>query len=203
MTPPQRTMVVQQVHLPNGQQLSVTPVFGGFTFKSTNLDVHHSAFPPGWTVILQTEDEVDDIEERLRRRSKITASRDSDESPTKHTVTHRFTRPTLQSDTVFISSISMPSNNDFKQPSSPTRQLAMMLWATLYWYFHKEPPSPHVITEASSLTSEGGRPKADWRIRVKREGIFKGKNTLQKLERMGLIASEESCVGVDTDVRHR
>ena len=199
-------MVAQQVHLPNGQQLSVTPVFGGFTFKSTNLDVHQSAFPPGWTVIMQTEDEVEDAEERIRRRSKIPAHRDIVEIPAKqtttHIVTHRFTRPTLRSDSVFISSISMPSNNDFKQPSSPTRQLAMMLWATLYWYFHKEPPNPHIATEASSLTPESGRPKADWRIRVKREGIFKGKNTLQKLERMGLIASEESCVGVDTDIRH-
>ena len=195
-------MVAQQVHLPNGQQLSVTPIFGGFTFKSTNLDIHHSAFPPGWTVILQTEDEVDDLDDKIRRRSKIAVNRDHDDGPPKHTVTHRFTRPTLRGDSVFISSISMPSSNDFKQPSSPTRQIAMMLWATLYWYFHKEPPNPHITTEASSLTPETGRPKADWRIQVRREGIFKGKNTLQKLERMGLIASEDSCVGIDTDIRH-
>jgi N5-hydroxyornithine acetyltransferase len=196
-------MVVQQVRLPNGQLLSVSPIFGGFTFKSNNLDLHHSAFPPGWTVILQTEDEVDDIEEKVRRKSKINLTHDvPDETPLKQTVTHRFTKPTLQNDSLYLSSISMPSSNDFKAPHSPTRATAMMLWATLYWYFHKEAPSSHIITKASIVTPESGRPKADWRIKIKREGIFKGKNTLQKLERMGLIASEDSCVGTDTDVRN-
>ena len=196
-------MVLSHVHLPNGQSLSVVPVFGGFTFKNQGLDLHHSAFPPGWTVILQTEDEIDEMDERFRKRTKISINPvPSDESPTKQTITHRFTRPTLQNDSLFLSSISMPSSTDFKGPTSPTRQIALMLWATLYWYFHKEAPSPHVQTEASSLTPDSGRPKADWRIKIKREGILKGKNTLQKLERMGLISSEDSCVGVDTDLRN-
>jgi N5-hydroxyornithine acetyltransferase len=195
-------MVAQSVHLPNGQILSVSPVFGGYTFKSSQLDLHHSAFPPGWTVILQTEDEVEETDERLRRSSKISLYRDpSDESSTKHTITHRFTKPTLQNDSLFLSSISIPSSSDFKMSSSPTRQIALMLWSTLYWYFHKEPPSPHVTTEASSLTPESGRPKANWRIRIKREGILKGRNLMQKLERMGLVASEDSSVGTDTNIK--
>lgn len=192
----------QQVYLPNGQVYIVTPVFGGFTFKSTNLDLHHSAMPPGWTVILQTEDEVE--EEPERRKSKVSLNRrtsEDGEAPRKTTVVHRFTRPTIQSDSLFISSISMPSSSDFKNTASPTRNIAMMLWATLCWYFHKEAPNPHAYTDASALTPESGRPKLDWRIKIKREGIFKGKNTLQKLERMGLIASEDSCVGSDTDIR--
>ena len=195
----------QHVHLPNGQTCTVTPIFGGFTFKSNNLDIHQSAMPPGWTVILQTEDIVEEVDERLRRASRITVIHrgdEGDDSPTKKTtVAHRFTRPTVQSDSLFISSISMPASSDFKGPQSPTRHIALMLWATLYWYFHKDPPNPHDLTEASSLTPESGRPKLDWRIKIKREGIFKGKNTLQKLERMGLISSEDSCVGTDTDVR--
>jgi hypothetical protein len=198
-------MVSTQVHLPNGHMLIVTPVFGGFTFKNQNQDLHHSAFPPGWTVILQTEDEIDEIDERIRRRSKVSlhmTSSDDTVANTKHTVAHRFTQPTLQNDSLYLSAISMPPSTDFKSPQSPTRQIALMLWATLYWYFHKDPPSPHTLSEASSLTPEAGRPKADWRIKIKREGIFKGKNTLQKLERMGLIASEDSCVGVDTHVRN-
>jgi N5-hydroxyornithine acetyltransferase len=196
-------MVAAHVHLPNGHTLNVSPVFGGFTFKSQMLDLHHSPFPPGWTVVLQTEDEVDDRDERLRRRSKISSTRDQLDDPlAKHTSTHRFTKPTLQHDSLFLSSISMPSSNDFRQPSSPTRQIALMLWATLYWYFHKEAPRPHIISEASSLTPEAGRPKADWRIRIKREGIFKGRNALQKLERMGLVASEDSSVGTDIDIRN-
>ncbi len=194
-------MPPQQVHLPNGLYYTVTPVFGGYTFKSAGLDVHHSGMPPGWTVVLQTEDEVDDAV--TRRASKIYVGHGTppDEPLYKSTVTHRFTKPTVQGDSLFISSISMPATADFKAPTSPTRHIAMMLWATLYWYFHKTPPDPHCTTEASSLTPEAGRPKLDWRIKIKREGIFKGKNTLQKLERMGLIASEDSCVGTDTDIR--
>ncbi|KAI1612605.1 acetyl CoA:N6-hydroxylysine acetyl transferase [Exophiala viscosa] len=196
-------MVQQQVHLPNGQIYTVTPVFGGFTFKSNNLDLHHSPIPPGWTVMLRTEDEVD---EDGRMKSRVTVNPEKkepkDEEPVqKHTVVHRFTKPTIQSDSLFISSISMPSSSDFRNNASPTRHIAMILWATLCWYFHKEPPSPHALTEASAKTPESGRPKLDWRIKIKREGIFKGKNTLQKLERMGLISSEDSCVGADTDVR--
>ncbi|KAL2433838.1 Acyltransferase sidL [Exophiala dermatitidis] len=201
--------MVQQVCLPNGQIYTVTPVFGGFTFKSTNLDLHHSPMPPGWTVIIQTEDEVEDVPEA--RKSKVSVAEGSEQRPKlqpvqeetdgKHIVAHRFTKPTIQSDSLFISSISMPASSDFRNTASPTRHIAMMLWATLCWYFHKEQPDPHAYTEACALTPESGRPKLEWRVWIKREGIFKGKNTIQKLERMGLIASEDSSVGTDTDVR--
>ncbi|ETN43634.1 uncharacterized protein HMPREF1541_02793 [Cyphellophora europaea CBS 101466] len=197
-------MPPQQVNLPNGQIYNITAVFGGYSFKSTNLDLHHSAMPPGWTVILQTEDEVDEVNENLRRKSRISVLReptDSDDPNQKRTIAHRFVQPTIQSDSVFISSISMPANSDFKGPTSPTRHIALMLWATLYWYFHKDPPKPQICTEEGALTPELGRPKAEWRIKVKREGILKGKNIMQKLERMGLVASEDSCVGTDTDIR--
>lgn len=126
---------------------------------------------------------------------------DDGSEPVKHTIAHRFTRPTLQNDCVYISSITLPSTTDFKSPTSPTRHIALILYTTLHWYFHKDPPSPHVMTETSALTPESGRPKADWRIKIKREGIFKSRNTLQKLERMGLVASEDSCVGVESDFR--
>ena len=48
---------------------------------------------------------------------------------------------------------------------------------------------------------EAGRPKRDWRVNIKREGIFKSKLLFPKLERMGLISTEESCVGAATDDR--
>lgn len=189
--------------LPNGQSYTVTPIFGGFTFKSTDLDLHHSAMPPGWTVMLQTEDEIDEDDERIRRRSRVSLHREQVDGEQSHkvTVAHRFSRPTLRNDSVFISSITLPSSTDFKGPASPTRHIALMLYTTLHWYFHKDAPNPHTTTEASQLTPESGRPKQDWRIKVKKEGVFKSKNTLQKLERMGLISSEDSCVGVDTDLR--
>lgn len=196
-------MPAQTIHLPNGQTYTVTPIFGGFTFKSNDLDIHHSASPPGWTVNLQTEDEIDEDDERIRRRSRIYVGKGEEPPPQekKFTITHRFTKPTLQNDSLFISSVSVPSSSDFKTPASPSRHVAMMLWATLLWYFQKNPPSEQLKTDSSYLTPEAGRPKGDWRIKIRKEGIFKGRNTLQKLERMGLITSEESFVGTELDPR--
>ena len=197
-------MPAQIVHLPNGQTYTVTPIFGGFTFKSNEQDLHHSAMPPGWTVNLSTEDEIDDDDERIRRRSKIYIGRGEEPPESKDhrvMVSHRFTRPTLQNDSMFISSVSVPSSNDFSKPASPSRHVAMMLWATLSWYFHKDPPAQYITTSSSASTPETGRPRADWRVNIRREGIFKSRNILPKLERMGLITTEDSSVGTETDAR--
>ncbi|KAJ8612746.1 hypothetical protein MRB53_037322 [Persea americana] len=113
-----------------------------------------------------------------------------------------YTRPTLQNDHLFISSISNPSSQDFRPAASPTRQIAMMLWATLWWYFHQPEPELRVTTDASAKTVEEGRPKGEWKININREGIFKGKNLLAKLERMGLICCEDSSVGAALEEKH-
>lgn len=197
--------------LPNGQTFSVTPVFGGFTFKSNDMNIHNSAFPPGWTIIIETEKEPAECSKTPdhgdNRPQTETSAREShegqgqdpeagdEEEKGKEVHTVRFTRPTMCNDSMFISSIVSPSERDFKPPSSPTRQIAMMLWASLYWYFHEPEPDLHLKTEACAKTPISGRPKGDWRIKIKRDGIFKGRNLLQKLERMGLIASEDSSVG--------
>jgi hypothetical protein len=173
-------------HLPNGLTFNVSPVFGGVTFKSADFNVqHNSTLPPGWTIIINTE--------KPKKEQNEASENDlhsHDESFT------RFTTPTLNRDSLYISYIVNPPSSDFKPVTSPTRQIAMMLWATLWWYFHEPQPDPHVETAASSKTPLSGRPKGEWRINVKREGIFKGRNLLQKLERMGLIATEDSSVGL-------
>lgn len=120
------------VHLPNGQTVTVSPVFAGLSFKANDLNLHHSIFPPGWTIILESEDDDDD-ESPLG-----TESDDQGRVPRRRQV-RRFKTPTLHNDNLFISSISNPSNTDFKPATSPTRQIAMMLWATLCWYFHQVP----------------------------------------------------------------
>lgn len=116
------------IHLPNGQTLTVTPVFAGFSFKSNDLNVHNSAFPPGWTIIIESQEDEDD--------EVAVNGRDSHDKFKQDRV-HRYRHPTLHSDRMFISSISNPSSTDFKPATSPTRQIAMMLWATLWWYFHQ------------------------------------------------------------------
>ena len=117
------------VHLPNGQTLTVSPVFAGLSFKPNDLNVHHSVFPPGWTIIIESEDELEP-ESSSENESQPYV-------PRKRSHIHRYRSPTLHNDNLFISSISNPSNVDFKPATSPTRQIAMMLWATLNWYFHQ------------------------------------------------------------------
>jgi len=183
------------VHLPNGQNLTVLPVFGGFFFKSNDLNVHSSVFPAGWTVILQTEDTSDDHDLNAVSENVELSGMPKE----RHRHIHPFRQPTLRNDNLFISSISNPSSNDFKAPTSPTRQIAMMLWATLYWYFHQPEPLPYLTTEASRNTPDAGKPKGDWRINIKREGVLRGRNLIQKLERMGLVTSDDSSVGINPE----
>lgn len=182
------------VHLPNGQNLTVTPVFGGYFFKANELNVHTSVFPAGWTVIIQSEDFSDD---HIQEDANTVELSGMPKEKKRHI--HPFKQPTLRNDNLFISSISNPSSNDFKSPTSPTRQIAMMLWASLYWYFHLQEPSPYLHTEASKKTPDAGKPRGEWRINVKREGVLRGRNLIQKLERMGLITSEDSAVGMNSE----
>jgi hypothetical protein len=176
------------VHLPNGQNLTVTPVFGGLFFKATDLLNAHSPFPPGWTIILNSEVELDAEEQEQQDLYE-----DSDTPTQRHT--QRYRRPTLNGDHLYISSISNPSSNEYKAAASPTRQIAMMLWASLYWYFHQPEPTLQITNPTSKSTADAGKPKGLWKININREGIFKGKVVLPKLERMGLVASEDSTVG--------
>ncbi len=193
------------VHLPNGQTLTVSPVFGGLSFRSNDLTSHHSVFPPGWTIILNSEDDDSDHVDPKASMSAHTQALHAENDPNsrpgtpkKHHI-HRFRKPSLYNDHLFISSISSPSSTDFKPSPSPTRGIAMMLWATLWWYFHQPESSPQLTTPSSTTTPLEGRPKGEWRVNINREGIFKGKHLLPKLERMGLIASEDSSVGLDPE----
>ncbi|EON95620.1 putative aerobactin siderophore biosynthesis protein iucb protein [Phaeoacremonium minimum UCRPA7] len=188
------------IHLPDGQNFTVTPVFAGLFFKSHELSTHANAFPIGWTIVLHTEDEGEDPQSP----DLVAVAVDGDGSPssspglkpTRKTHIHSFSKPTLQNDNLFISSISNPSSNEFKPATSPTRQIAMMLWITLYWYFHQPAPSTMLPpTESSSLTPQNGKPRGEWRINIKRDGVLRGKNLIPKLERMGLITTLDSAVG--------
>ncbi|KAH6845834.1 acyl-CoA N-acyltransferase [Chaetomium sp. MPI-CAGE-AT-0009] len=176
----------QTIYLPDGQRFNVTPVFAGLFFKSTELSTHQNAFPIGWTIVIHTEDGNDD---EARTSAVSIPEGVAEGSPRIEKTPHlrSFTQPTLQNDSLFISSISNPSNAEFKPAASPTRQIAMMLWVTLYC----------LETDTRFRQAAG-----DWRVRIKRDGMLRGRNLIPKLERMGLIASLNSAVGtalVDTD----
>ncbi|RDL41137.1 uncharacterized protein BP5553_01116 [Venustampulla echinocandica] len=185
------------VRLPNGQSLTVIPVFGGFFFKANDLNLHPNIFPAGWTVILQSEDPTSDDPEA--NADAEGGELHATPPPTQRRHIRPFRQPTLQNDSLFLSSISNPSSSDFNAPTSPTRQIAMMLWASLYWYFHQPTPNLTLSTTASKNTPDSGKPRGEWRINIKREGVLRGRNLLPKLERMGLITSDDSSVGLNPE----
>ncbi|KAI9831482.1 MAG: hypothetical protein M1826_003372 [Phylliscum demangeonii] len=189
-------MTTSVVHLPNGQTVTVSPVFGGLSFTSNELNTHHAVFPPGWTIVLQTEPAAAADREPNGADPLPAQSQDSSRTQ-KPAHKHPFTQPTLHDDHLFLASISTPSPHDFAPAPSATRQIALMLWATLSWYFHQPAPDRTLRTPAAAQTAEAGKPRGDWRIYVRREGVFRARALLPKLERMGLIASEASCVGPD------
>lgn len=209
-------MPTEPLHLPNGYVFSVTPVFGGMAFKHNEINYSHSILPPGWSVIIGTE-RAAPAEEPCRPSSRDSGlfrssassprsrtapgsrnrSPSGDENRISRTPPGRFRNPTLDRDSLFISSLFLPPSSEFKPPISPTRQIAMMLWATLWWYFQLPEPNQHVNTPESALTPESGRPKADWHVYIKREGVLKGRHLMAKLERMGLVTCEDSSVGLD------
>ncbi|CAK7204342.1 hypothetical protein SEUCBS139899_007097 [Sporothrix eucalyptigena] len=174
-------MVSSKVYLPDGQHFTVVPVFAGLLFKSNELNPHHSPYPVGWSVVLHTEDDE--------------GEQNGTDSSGGSGHVHAFRRPTLQGDSLFISSVNNPSSAEFKPAASPTRQTAMMLWVSLYWYFQQPPPDVLLPPTAhSSGTPLQGRPRGEWRIRIKRDGLLRVRNLIPKLERMGLIATLESSV---------
>lgn len=180
------------LHLPNGQQLLVLPVFGGFLFKPDDLNPPNTVIPASWTVILQTEDSS--FEDELCSNKDEQNQTDIPEKKTRQI--HPYRKPTLQHDNLFISSISNPSSNDYPTPISPSRQIAMMLWVSLYWYFHQQEPPRYLTNKHTENTPDAGKPQGEWRINIKREGVLRGRHLIQKLERMALVMSEDSSVGL-------
>ncbi|KAJ6105881.1 hypothetical protein N7512_009398 [Penicillium capsulatum] len=89
----------------------------------------------------------------------------------------------------------MPSINDLKPESAVTRQVAMMLFATFLWYFQEPAPNRLIPTPNGNELPEVARATGEWTLRVKGDGLLKGKHRMQKLERMGLIATADPSVG--------
>lgn len=190
-------MAPSSVHLPDGQTYTVQPVFGGLFFKNNELNAHPTPFPAGWSVAIHTENVIEQDMRSLSIEDEAQGSRASQSN------TQRYRQPTLQNDNIFISSISNPSSSDFKPHASPSRQIALMLWISLYWYFQQPEPEPYLDNEQAKAAPTEARPRGDWRIRIKREGVFRGKNMLPKLERMGLITSFDTSVGSGVDDEER
>ncbi|KAJ2969898.1 hypothetical protein NUW58_g9861 [Xylaria curta] len=187
-------MAPSLVHLPDGQTYTIQPVFGGLFFKNNELNIHPTPFPAGWTVAIHTEHGAANDPQLL-----AAVEGNAGDSHASQAHAHRYRLPTLQNDTIFISSISNPSSSEFKPHASPSRQIALMLWISLYWYFQQPEPAPYLDSERTMSAPAEARPKGEWRIRVKREGVFRSKNIVPRLERMGLLTSFDTSVGSGYD----
>ncbi|OJJ78850.1 uncharacterized protein ASPGLDRAFT_30346 [Aspergillus glaucus CBS 516.65] len=132
--------------LPNGQQVSVSPVFDGYKFKLKNPDLYTS-FPPEWKISLWTK-----TEDR------------HDAEPGGNPVESYlpFTEPSLENDKLYLSSMSIPSSEDLKPNSALTRQVAMVMRVTFLWYFQEQEPNPHVtVLGGPDIPEEAGSRRMD------------------------------------------
>ncbi|KAK8024837.1 hypothetical protein PG990_002660 [Apiospora arundinis] len=153
------------VHLPDGQVIVAQPIFNGIFFKSNDTNHRHTPFPAGWTIALHTEDSPDQAHGDSRAGAGAATAEGT------------------ASDTIFISSISNPSSDEYEPAKSPSRQVALMLYISLY---------------CVSTDTRNGQTEGEWQIRIKRDGVFRSRNMIPKLERMGLISTLDTAVGVAT-----
>ncbi|KAL4909657.1 hypothetical protein BDW74DRAFT_143471 [Aspergillus multicolor] len=162
--------------LPNGIQVKVSEVFGGFKF-TTKDHAQYNSFPPEWTVCLST---------------KVARPLNSNEPESR-----AFTAPTLENDRIYLSSLSLPSSDDLKPGSAPTRITAMVLWVTFFWYFQEPEPSPE--SSEPPHPSNGPNKTNSWHMTVEPRGILSRKDQMVKVERLGILASKDASVGLKGD----
>ncbi|KAI5306998.1 hypothetical protein KEM56_005748 [Ascosphaera pollenicola] len=203
-------MVSDLVHLPNGYVFNVNPAFNGFSFKIAEKAGTTTAFPPGWNIVLQTRkprrqtDRVVLLHERIADTppvSPLQVKHPLNDAPGGDEIDdyRPFRGPTLNDDHLFISSILLPPSSGKSNVLSPARHIAMMLYATLWWYFHQKEPEPYTDTPECHKTPLEGRPRGEWMVHIKQEGVCQ-KRTIQKLERMGLISYEDPIIGLENDI---
>ncbi|KAI2642037.1 hypothetical protein GGS21DRAFT_287533 [Xylaria nigripes] len=190
-------MSLSSVCLPDGRTYTVQPVFGGLFFKNNEPNLHPMPFPDGWTVSLHTEEAVEDVV------PKNAVENDGQSSPSAQYHQQRFRRPTLQNDALFISSIFNYSSHENQSHGSSSREIALMLWVSLYWYFQQTEPAPYLYNEKTKLTPTEAKPKGEWRIAIKPEGVLRNRNLIPKLERMGLVTSSDTSVASEIDGKER
>ena len=114
----------QVIRLPDGQLISVTPVFAGLFFKSHELSPPQHAIPAGWSIVIHTEDD-----HKPGDSSSPDPKEGDEHGAESKPAIHTYTKPTLQNDSLFISSVSMPASSEFKPAASPTRSSVSASWS--------------------------------------------------------------------------
>ena len=95
-----------------------------------------------------------------------------------------------QNDKLFIFSAAKPV--EYHSSVTSFEINAIILWSTLYWYFHQEPPSTRLNISASSKTPYSGKPKEGWRICIAHHGLFEDSTLLSQIEKIRLVHNDAS-----------
>ncbi|KKF95842.1 putative cytochrome c1 heme lyase [Ceratocystis platani] len=181
-------MASETLRLPDGQTFVFTATPSGLLFKYQAAD-NSSAFSFEWAVNITTHDELP--AEPAAGPLSPPGLPDSGKQPTaRPAMPCAFQKPTLQDDYFHISSILSPAST-----ASSAGQVAMMLWITLYWYFHQPQPSKTTRPAAAKTTPLVGKPLGEWRVNIQRDGVFRDHRLVVELERMGLVMATNTLVG--------
>ncbi|KAI0205590.1 acyl-CoA N-acyltransferase [Astrocystis sublimbata] len=183
------------VHLPNGQIFKVLPSSEGYEFQCEEPGQDPLPIPTGWMAAIHRKVDTDGRPEP----SVAFEGEVDDASSIAPTRSLPFSSPSLVYDTISIHEPATSPKNTFKPHVSPSRQVALMLWVSLYWYFQQPEPAPFLYKRTAELTPMLAKPKGDWIIRIERDGVFRDKNLIPPLERMGLISCYDTSVGSGRD----
>ncbi|KAL4762575.1 acyl-CoA N-acyltransferase [Aspergillus foveolatus] len=73
----------------------------------------------------------------------------------------------------------------------------MVLWVTFFWYFQEPEPTPDPSEPPHPST--GPNPTKSWHLIIEPRGILSRKDQIVKVERLGILASKDSSVGLKKD----
>ncbi|KAJ3529578.1 hypothetical protein NM208_g9691 [Fusarium decemcellulare] len=185
------------VNLPDGQTFTVQPGAGGLLFqpRQANGDL---VFPFKWTVVLQRKQANKSILNTTVGNHDSTPKNGSDMKNGHDgyyngngllSTPNDLHKPSLQDDAILISPVSSAFDTHNRPPTPSARQVAFMVWIALYWYFQLDEPPSSLETPRSQNTPVEARPKGDWLLHVRNDGIVRFVDAMGTLERMGLVGA--------------
>ncbi|KAL5606881.1 uncharacterized protein BROUX77_004074 [Berkeleyomyces rouxiae] len=181
------------LRLPDGQAFMVTSKPSGFFFKH-HQDQESTNGSFEWTVSITVGNESPPQMESPQYLGLMNVAPDTEgsrgEAEIQPPCPGVFGMATRQDDYLCITSmLASPSAVSFE------RQVAMMLFVTLYWYFDNIHPARSTKSPAAKKTPIEGQPYDEWRVNIQRDGALKDDCLVSMLQQMGLIASLDSLVG--------
>ena len=110
-------MRLTSIVLPNGQTLTVLPLAHEIQFRVDRSNPYCSMLPPLWHIVLCASGQYNPLESSSRPNNAHESSQLKSEG---------FETPSLHNDSLILKPI-----------AATPQQSAVILWVTLWWYFHQ------------------------------------------------------------------